>query len=71
VRTQIQDIDWPMDAETHLARLEGRYRGPSEAAPDAMGVVNQGGERKPVDNGALLAVIRNCLGESNEPLPIY
>ena len=55
MRTQIQDIDWPMDAETHLARLEGRYRGPSEAAPDAMVVVNQGGERKPVDNGALLS----------------
>jgi hypothetical protein len=30
-----------MDAETHLAQMEGRYRGPSEAAPDAMVVVTK------------------------------
>ena len=47
MRTQIQDVDLPMDAKTHLAQMEGRYRGPSEAAPDAMVVVNQGGERSP------------------------
>jgi hypothetical protein len=47
VRTPIQDIDLPMDAEKHLAQLKRRYREPLEAAPDAMAVVNQRGETSP------------------------
>jgi hypothetical protein len=45
--TQIQHSDFPMDAEKHLAQLKRRYRGPLEAAPDAMVMVNQRGERSP------------------------
>jgi PAS domain S-box-containing protein len=39
-----RDISVRKDAEKHLVQMEGRYRGLLEAAPDAMVVVNQGGE---------------------------
>ncbi len=39
-----RDISDRKSAETHLARMEGRYRGLLEAAPDAMIVVDQAGD---------------------------
>jgi PAS domain S-box-containing protein len=44
VTAAIRDISVRKEAEMHLVKMEGRYRGLLEAAPDAMVVVNAAGK---------------------------
>ncbi len=44
IQCNIRDITERRAAAEHLVQMEGRYRGLLEAAPDAMVVVDQGGE---------------------------
>jgi PAS domain S-box-containing protein len=44
VTAAIRDISARKEAERHLAKMEGRYRGLLEAAPDSMLLVNQAGQ---------------------------